>query len=259
MDPSQPDAFVGGRLMFHTGGLLLGRQEGINRVLIPTRIRSLGNRRAHRRLEGPVIPGIALGSLVGGAFGALGDPVSKQLNLDGCQRFPLGGHFRGFLLRSHPFEQLALSGVLQIDPRSLVAAFANEFGRVETQTAFLLQHAMAREASLLENRLDLFEIVDRLACLRNPWREQGERQKPCGQLFGNRHIGILDHRGQDDPGEERSGGSQILRIITQSEGGHKWLAGQIAGPRNSSRASVPGNEKGSREMPRLPSMCWHAE
>ena len=57
-------------------------------------------------------------------------------------------------------EQVRLSCVLRFDHGPGMAPLVDRRSRIQSQSGFLLERAVAREASLLEDRADLLSKVD---------------------------------------------------------------------------------------------------
>ena len=91
-----------------------------------------------------------------------GDPLTKHRDLRGGERF-------AFLFRWHPFGKVggrdslqdeALCGIFADDGRSGISPDRHHHDCVQTQSGLLLQGTVAREAPLLQKRLDLLRVVD---------------------------------------------------------------------------------------------------
>ena len=107
-----------------------------------------------------MLPRVDLWLLVRWSRCALLDPRSKQRDLRNRQWLSFTRHaFRG-IRGDHAFEKNTLRRIAGRDHRTGVASPQHQLDRVDPQTGPLFQRAMTGEATLPENRCDLFQIVD---------------------------------------------------------------------------------------------------
>ena len=125
---------------------------------------------------------VFLGRLIGRRRGPLVDPAAEGRDLLGRERRPLRRHPQLRVGLGHPVDEQALPGLSGLDRGPAVAAATDERRGVEPEPGLLLERAVAGVAALLEDRLDLADVIDRLGSLevlvdRRDRQDHGHREQ----------------------------------------------------------------------------------
>ena len=162
INPAQQDGARGLADSDQAAALLLAGDEPVELVAYPGRF-GLRGRGTAKRLEGPMLSWVGRDGLVVRGDRALVNPLAEQGNLFCRQGLALARHTVIRVLSCKPFDQQAPGGFTIRIQRTAVAALAQEHCSIQAKPAFLPQRAVAGEAMLGKDRLDLFLVIDWLS------------------------------------------------------------------------------------------------
>ena len=176
VEPAEQDVRLGRRQGHQASPLALAAEEGVDRVADPGRHRAAsGTRGPDRRQERPVLARVGLGPLVRRRRRPPGrSSARKSATCSAVSGGPSGGiRCAGSVSVTRSMSRLSpacpgsIAGPLS-PPRRIDAA------GVEAQPGLLLQRPVAGVAALLQDRLDLAGVVDRLGSPGDSHRYEGE-------------------------------------------------------------------------------------